>query len=72
MHVSMTRILAMILALGPVATPATAQTWDGAVTGKVSGIDTSSGNNLDFPVLSRRRVGLWLRYAKLRLYEPQL
>ena len=50
MHVSMTRILAMILALGPVATPATAQTWDGAVTGKVSGIDTSSGNNLDFRV----------------------
>lgn len=32
------------------ATPASAQTWDGVVIGKVSGIDAANGNNLDFRV----------------------
>lgn len=50
MRVSTKRTIAMILALGAVAAPATAQAWDGIITGKVSGIDTSSGNNLDFRV----------------------
>jgi hypothetical protein len=32
------------------ATPADAQTWDGVIVGKVSGIDAANGNNLDFRV----------------------
>lgn len=46
-------ILGMLLGLSAVfffAAPAKAQTWDGVVYGKVSGIDTAHGNNLDFRV----------------------
>jgi hypothetical protein len=42
--------LAGLFAAFTFATPAGAQTWDGVVIGKVSGIDAANGNNLDFRV----------------------
>jgi hypothetical protein len=42
-------LLGLLAALS-FAAPAGAQTWDGVVTGKVSGIDAANGNNLDFRV----------------------
>jgi len=51
MRAAIKLVVPLAMAAGCVASPASAQTaWDGVVTGRVSQIDATDGNNLGFRV----------------------